>query len=270
MTAPFSESDVLFLIETLMPGRPDAERLAKAIQDDPTYLEAMLGDDRVFQRLMSDEEALLKVSPRFFFDILLRKAARDLREMTHTMEIRNLQRVAVFDTQQVVKLLEQASIRQYLAEMLASFVRTESITIPIRVRKGVWRKLRFSDLDVDSLSQYAQALDEELRFRPYKRIADVCLFLVGMFPEYVEAQYRYPYTRTLRRGPLGRLPRSLEDYEREGSQFYSLAAEHETARALDLQEVLSILAEKFTLAEKPLAHLSQHYLQLRRHAIFGL
>jgi len=263
---PFSDSDILFMIRTLMPDRSDHERLLQAIRDEPAYLEAMLDDDRLFQQVVGDDEILLKISPRLFFHILLRRALRDLQELTHTIEVRNLQKIAVFDTDEVVELLEDAAIRNYLAEMLASFTRIESVTIPIRVRKGIWRKVRFSDFDVDSLARYAQAVDEELRFRPYKRIADVCLFLAGMFPEHIEARYRYPYSRAL----LGARPRSIEDYEREGSQFYNLAAEHETARILHLQGVLSTLAEKFTLAEKPLAHVSRRYLQMRRHTLFDL
>lgn len=265
-TLQFSDRDILFMVRTLMPHRTDRDRVVEAIRDEPAYLEAMLDDDRLFQRAMTDEEILVQVSPRLFFHILLRRALRDLRELTHTVEVRNLQRLAVFDADQVVELLERPEVREYLAGMLASFTRIESVTVPVRVRRGVWRKLRFSDFDVDSLEQYAQSVEEDLRFGLYKRIADVCLFLVGMFPEYIEAQQRRPF----RRGPLGRRPRSLEEYEEEGRQFYGLAAEHEAARALRLQGVLQTLAEHFTLAEKPLAHLSRRYLGLSRHKLFGL
>ncbi len=264
------EQDILFMVRTLMPHRTDHARVVEAIRDDRTYLEAMLGDDRLFQEVMGDEEILVKISPRLFFHILLRRALRDLRELTHTVEVRNLQKVAVFDADQVVDLLEKPEVRDYLADMLASFTRIESVTVPVRVRRGVWRKVRFSDFDLDSLERYAQSVEEELRFGPYKRIADVCLFLVGMFPEYIEAQSRYPLSRMPRRGVLGRRPRSLEEYEEEGRQFYALAAEHEAAHALNLREVLLTLAERFTLAEKPLAHLAQRYLHLSRQRLFSL
>ncbi|MGQ9457134.1 MAG: hypothetical protein ACUVXH_10580 [Anaerolineae bacterium] len=264
-----SDQDILFMVQTLMPHRTDHARVVEAIRDDRAYLEAMLDDERLFQQVMGDEEILIKISPRLFFHILLRRALRDLRELTHTVEVRNLQKVAVFDADQVVNLLERPEVRDYLADMLASFTRIESVTVPVRVRRGVWRKVRFSDFDLDSLEHYAQSVEGALRFGPYKRIADVCLFLVGMFPEYIEAQYRYPLSKVPRRGILGR-PRSLEDYEEEGRQFYTLAAEHEAAHALNLRDVLITLAERFTLAEKPLMHLSRRYLGLSRHRLFGL
>ena len=85
-------------------------------------------------------------------------------------------------------LLSQKQIRDYLAEMLVSFTRIESFTLPVRVRKGIWRKYRFNDLNVDSLIRYCQAVDEEYRFRFYKRIADVCLFLASARSGYVVGQ----------------------------------------------------------------------------------
>ena len=69
----------------------------------------------------------------------------------------------------------------YLAEMLVSFVKINSFTIPIRVRKGVWRKFRFSDFDINSLIKYSQMIEQDQRYHPYKRIADICLFTIGIF-----------------------------------------------------------------------------------------
>jgi hypothetical protein len=39
----------------------------------------------------------------------------------------------------------------YLVDMLTSFTKIESYAISIRVRKGAWKKIRFSDLDIHSL-----------------------------------------------------------------------------------------------------------------------
>jgi hypothetical protein len=270
MDAPqFSDGDILFLIDTLLPQRDDRERLAAAIRDDGDTLEAMLSDEALFQRVMDDEEVLVKISPALFFSILLRQARREFRTLTHTIEYRNLQKVVVFDTAEVGDLLEQPGVLDYLAEMLASFTRIHSVTMRVRVRQGIWRKERFNDFDVASLARYALSVDEEMRFGPYKRIADVCLFLAGMFPEFIQARQ----TRSL--GGAGgavmaRGPSTIEEFELQGSQFFRLAAGHQGARYLNLEGVLNTLAEHFTLAEKPLAFLSSRYLQLTRHTIFGI
>ena len=219
---------------------------------------------------MAGEEILLQVSPWLFFTVLLRRARRDLEQETFTVERRHWQKVFLFDTDRVIQLPEQEPLRDYLASMLASFTRVESVTVPIRVRKGIWRKVRISDLDVDSLVGYCQALDKEFHFEPYKRIADACLFLAGMFPEYIHAQYRYPLSRRLRPRAKARLCQNLEDYEAYGRAFYRLAAEHERARVMGLEDVLAALAENFVLAEKPLAFLAERYLQFARHRLFEL
>jgi hypothetical protein len=68
----------------------------------------------------------------------------------------------------------------------------------------------------------------------------------------------------------GRLCRSREDYEAHGRAFYRLAAEHETARAEGLDDVLATLSENFILAEKPLAFLANRTLQFAKRRLFEL
>jgi hypothetical protein len=174
----------------------------------------------------------------------------------------------LFDADRVTELLARDEVRDYLAVMLASFTRIHSTTVPVRVRPGIWRRYRMSDLDVESLMRYSEALDPAARFEPYQRIADACLFLAGVFPDYIEAQHRYPVTRQVRPGARGRLLRSLEDYERQGRAFYRLAAEHRQAKAEGLAEVLTTLSEDFVLAEKPLAFIAERYLRFSKHRLF--
>nr|MBC7243873.1 hypothetical protein [Chloroflexota bacterium] len=256
--------DILFIIETLLPQRSDKEYLVEVIQEDEDFIEAMLGDERLFTRVMSDEEILPHITPKLFFSVLLRQARKDLRKASYTIELRSRQKIPVFDTEQVVDLLEDREMCNYLAEMLASFTRIESYTWPVRVRKGVWFKYRFNELDVDSLIRLCQSVEEGYRFSLYKRIADVCLFITGMFPECI--QVSSPTLESLR----SKSKRDLEGYEEEGKQFYRLAAQHEAAIFMDLRQVLDKLAESFTLAEKPLKFLSEHYLPTRKHRLFGI
>jgi hypothetical protein len=262
--------DLWFLVETLMPGRTDKAYEEALKHVDVAWVDAALDKDEVFERLTSDEEALLHVSPWLYFIVLLRRARHDMEDETFTMERRDRQKVPVFDTEQVIELLEQKTVQNYLASMLASFTRIASMTMRVRVREGLWRKYHTNDLDVEGLTRYSQTLDEPFRFEPYKRIADVCLFLAGMFPEHIEAQHRYPVSRQVRPRMRSRICQSREDYEAHGRAFYQLAAEHERARAQGLEEVLTTLSERFILAEKPLAFLSNRYLWFTKHKLFGI
>ncbi len=263
-----SRQDLFFLVDTLMPQSRDRERDADLVQSDERLLEAMLDDEQVFQRLVNQEEAVVAASPQLFFTVLLRRARRELLKETFTVERRSQQKVVLFDAERVVKLLQQEPLQDYLAAMLASFTRIGSVTVPVRVRKGIWRRYRANDLDVESLMRYSEALDQEFRFEPYKRIGDVCLFLAGLFPDYIQARHRYPASGQIRPSVKGRLIQSLEDYEKFGQAFYRLAAQHERARVLGLADTLVTLSDEFVLAEKPLTFLVDRYLRFSKNKLF--
>ena len=263
-----TRGDLMFVLETLMPARDDREHIADVIQGDDSLIEAMLDDERLFRRLTGDEEAILRLSPWLFFSVLLRRAGRDLERERFTVELRDRQKVFLFDAPRVVELLRDASLRDYLAVMLASFVRVESATVRVRVRAGIWHRYRISELDVEGMIRYCGTLDTESRFAAYRRIGDVCLFLTGMFPEHIQAQRRYPHSGQLRPLARGRLLTTLEDYESHGQAFYRLASEHEMARGESLGDVLQRLSADFVLAEKALTFVANRYLQFVRYRLF--
>jgi hypothetical protein len=262
--------DLRFVVETLVPERSDPDYVVDLIQEDEALLEAMLQDDRLFQNLMGEDEIFMSVSPRFFFKVLLLRARHDLQQEMYTIERRQSQKVVLFDANRVVNLLSDPALCDYLAAMLASFTRINSATIPIRVRPGIWRRIRVNDLDVDSLVHYAQLLDEEHRFATYQRIGDACLFLSGIFPEYVGASQSYPQSGKPRPRLRISLLHSLEDYEAYGRTFYGLAARHQQAQLQGLGPVLANLSQHFILAEKPLVFLAERYLNLRKQHLFEL
>jgi hypothetical protein len=261
MNWDLSRNDRLFLVETLMPGYGDPDRAADAISGHEPAIETMLDDERLFRRLIGDEEVLVRVSPRLFFSVLLRRARQDLKKETFTVERRQQQKVVLFDADRVARLLDQEALRDYLAALLASFTHVESITLPVRVKQGVWRRYRVSDLDVESLERFGAAADPAQRFEAYKRIADVCLFLTGMFPDYVNSRPSSVRARASRY-------RTREDYEAHGQAFYRLASEHDRAQAEGLAGVLATLSDQFVLAEKPLAFLADRYLRFNRYRLF--
>lgn len=270
MSYKLNQRDLNFIIETLLPDRAEPEHVAARLQGDRRQLETMLDDERIFRRLMAEEDILLTISPWLFFTILLRRAWRDLEKEAFTVEQRSRQKIVLFDADRVVRLLAQEPVRDYLAGMLASFIRVETVTVLVQTQKGRWRGYRTNEFDIEGMIRYSQTLDEPFRFKPYQRIADVCLFLTGLFPEFINGRARYPLSGRLRPGVRGRLCQTMEDYERYGESFYRLAAAHEQAGREGLAQVLNTLSENFILAEKPLAYLATRYLPFARYTLFDL
>jgi hypothetical protein len=263
-------ADLRFVVETLVPERNDPEHLVELLRDDEALLERMLQDERLFRQLMNDEEIFSSVTPFFFFKVLLLRARRDLEREIYTIERRNLQKVVLFDANRVVDLLDDPDVLEYLATTLASFTRIHSVTIPIRVRRGIWYRMRVNDLDVDSLIRYAQMIDEGQRFDIYRRIGDACLFLAGVFPEHIDVRPSYPQSSEPRLRMQSSLLHNLEDYEAHGRAFYRLAADHPRARAEGLDRTLKTMSQQWILATKPLSFVAQRYLSLRKGQIFPL
>ena len=263
-----SDRDLDFLIDTVSPQVTDKRRLKQIIKADEDFRDTFIGDEKVINRVMADDEIFLKISPNLFFEILLRKATDDLKKVGYTFEKTGSMRVPVFDSQEVVDLLNKRSLLVYLADMLSSFTKIESYTFSFRVKRGIWKRIRFSDLDIHSLMSLAEAVDDEYRLGFYKRIADICLFILGIFPDYAERDYRYPFSGQVRPKIRGMAKISPEDYEKEGREFYKLAAEHESASKFDLSEIFWALHENFQKAKKPLNFISEHYLHYRRHNFF--
>ncbi len=263
-----TDRDLDFLVETASPEVADKNRLKKIIGSDEDFRSSFLTDEKVFKRVMDDDDIFLRISPALFFEVLLRKAAQDLEEASYTIERSRTMKIPVFDTREVAEFLAKESLLLYLADMLSSFTKIESYAISIRVRKGVWKKIRFNDLDIHSLMSFCEAVEEEYRLGLYKRIADICLFILGIFPDYAEHDYRYPFSGQLRPQIRGRLRISPEHYEKEGRRFYKLAAEHHTARELSLSGVFWTLHGDFQKAKKPLNFIADNYLSCQRKRAF--
>ncbi|MBW2029741.1 MAG: hypothetical protein JRH06_09870 [Deltaproteobacteria bacterium] len=263
-----TENDLDFLVETVSPDVKDKPRLKQILQEDEDFKKSFICDEKVFHRIMDDEKIFLKVSPALFFEVLLRKAVDDLKEVGYTVEKTSHMRIPVFDSKEVVELLEKESLLVYLADMLSSFTRIESYTITFRA-KGFLKKIRFNDLDINSLRHFSEAVGEEHRFGFYKRIADICLFILGIFPDYVERNYRYPFSGQMRPKIRGEDRIGPEEYESEGKKFYKLAAECLSDREPEISDIFWDLHGNFQRAKKPLNFISDHYLQYRRDKLFG-
>ena len=264
-----SDRDLDFLIEAAATGVADKANLKRILREDEDFRDSFVSDEKVFRRLMADDEIFLKISPSLFFEILLRKAASDLSKASYTLEKKHNMNIPVFDTRDLVGLLNDQSIIAYLANMLSTFTRTESYTISFRIRKGFWKKIRFNDMDITGLMRFSEAIEDEYRLGLYKRIADVCLFILGIFPDYAERNYRYPLSGEIRPQSGASAKISPEEYERKGQQFYKLAAEHQAVAETDLADVFGAVHENFQKAKKPLNFIADYYLTTKRHTLFA-
>jgi hypothetical protein len=270
----FTDRDLEFLVAVVVPRAANASSVREAIRNDPEYRKAIVSDERVFSQVINDNESFLKISPSLYFEVLLRRAQRDLGSSTYTIEREGRKNIPVFDTGKVTGFLDTPNVLEYLANMLASFTRIRSYVVPVRVRKGIRRRVRYNDMDVDSLIDFAARADESERFSYYKRIGDVCLFLTGFFRDSTYSS-KSTFNSNFKSGAYSRTNftrkkrRSLEEYESEGRRFYRLAEEHPTAGVLELTDVFSVLRDQFSAARKPLTFLSSRYLHSRHNNLFN-
>lgn len=263
-----TEDDLYFIVTTVVDKRQDYDYICNLLKDKPDFIDIMLENEKLFHRVQGDENILLKISPFLLFSILLRQAKREMEKQSYTMEyVSSHERIPVFDAREATDLLNNRDVREYLARMLASFTRVESATLVFKSKGGITYQRNFCDLDFDDVMELAGLVELPFRFPFYKRLADLSLFVSGIFPEYVcrsqEEKNKIPAHLQ------GRRARTLHDYEEEGRRYYDLAATYEEAREQGIADVLSLLAEKFTLARKPLNYLVENYIDKYRSKWFA-
>ncbi len=257
---PLSRGDLAFLLEANEVPPEECDRMGRRLARDPGYRRALVDNEEIFERALQDTDGLVDISPALLFEILLHKVRADLRELCFTVEQAGGMSVPVFDSEEVLDLLEDELVMAYLVGMLASFVQPAASTVEQQGKGRVTRRLRYSDLDLHSLLRLAEGASGAQRLTVYRRVADACLFMLGIYPEFVVSNHRYPSgeLRPLLAGSGRRF--SPEEYEARGRQFYRLAAEHRSARGRRLADVLWSLHAGFSWALKPLNFLSANYL----------
>jgi len=227
----------------------------------------MMEDEKLFWQVQQEDDILLKISPFLLFSILIQQTKRQLEKKSYTMEIINRQeRVPVFDAEEAVALLQNKDIRAYLARMLASFTRVDSTTVVYRAR-GLTYQRHFSELDFDDVLELAGLVELPYRYDFYKRLADISLFITGIFPEYIGGNPSE--TDHIPARYIGRCGRTLHEYEEEGRRYYDLASTYDEAREQGLEYVLSQFSEKFTTIRKPLNYLSENLIYKHRSKWFA-
>ncbi len=265
MPLHLTEDDLKFLVQTVADRRTDHQHVVDLVRDKEDFLEQMLDDPKLLQRLFRDRDAVLAVSPNMIFAILLRHIRREIREESYLYDYEvgaKKQRIPVFAVPEVTDLLEESDAINYLAEMLASFARTKSIVLTWMDSSGKRQKTRFNDMDIDDMIQLSRQIDPAHRPRYYRRIGDIALFLSGIYPDHA-AFYHFLTPRSSRKVSRGR---NLHDYEREGQTFYHKAAQH--AHEPRRGSLLTTLSENFGNARRALNLLSERYLRDEKRTFY--
>jgi hypothetical protein len=251
-TRHFTDEDLRFVAETVGGDRCTPAEAPTVLRERGDLLDVMLEDDRLAHRLLGDEQALLRVSPRFVFSVLLRRVVRDLRERPYTLERTPAETVAVFDAPRVRRFIAEPAIWSYLVAMLTSFIRTEYVTLWLQRGEHFIRR-RFSTTSLQDMLDLSGLVGEEDAPPVFRRIADIALFQSGIFPDSL---------RGIKPGSaLGRaraVSPTLESYEEHGRRFYRLAARPQAGPE---GRVLEALADEFPTARKTLELLSDRYLR---------
>jgi len=254
-----NDNDLKFIVETVATERRDHDHVVGLLRGKPDLLESMLQDRKLSERLVGEQEAFVRVSPYLLFSVLLRRVWKDLEGQSFVLERDDRgKRIPVFGGPRIAELLAEPELREYLVEMLCSFVRTNTGVLYFKER-GTWRKRKFSDLDVDDMIALCHLVEPGWKPRLYKRIADIALFLTGIYPDHAGLFAQRPRS-------LAACRRALPDYEREARHFYSVAArEPEPPWTAAVYEGL---AAKFNLARAALNVLSDRFLEPLRERSF--
>ena len=152
--------DLLFLFEHFPVEGVDAVDAARRVIEQPSTLESLLESRYVADAISDAGQVWLDVSPKLFFNVMLRRALPGRREPQERRTI------------------------HYLANLLALFVSSERLH---HVQSG---EDAHYDYLVDLL-QAAQDADHERRFLVLSQIGNYALFLAGWCREWIEHRHRY-------------------------------------------------------------------------------
>ena len=120
--------DLDFIIGAAAEQTVNKEGLRKAILEDESFRRGITGDEKLFDAVMNRRGILKEVSPSLFFEVLLRRAFREMEGSVYTVERTASQKIPVFDSQDALELMRNDDVFYYLIGLLASFVAAENGT----------------------------------------------------------------------------------------------------------------------------------------------
>jgi hypothetical protein len=186
-----TEADLRALVHADEVPATEAEARIRALRRAPALLIDVLDRPGVSAELLNLASAdagqrFTFISPFLVFAAAIHRIAADLRGSGFVPE-RTAPglRVPVFDGPQLAAYLASPAHRLFLAELLASFARSSSGVIITRTPGGLSRR-RWSDLDLGRLVMLLDAVPDTDRPPVWRRLGDLALFLIGVFPASIE------------------------------------------------------------------------------------
>src|SRR5215831_11348999 len=118
-----SDSDLNFVVQTVGSRPQDRDAMIELLRAKPNLLETTLENRKLTDRLVKEQGAFFQVSPYLLFSVLLRRVGRDLEGQSFVFEKDARGRsIPVFEALCVAEMLRELILREYLIEMLCSFV----------------------------------------------------------------------------------------------------------------------------------------------------
>jgi len=227
----------------------------------------------------ADERALVSdgISPFLAFATAVHRTAVALETATYVPERWAPRvRIPVFDVQALRKLLSDPGRRYFLVELLASYTRVASGVTWTHTARG-WRRRRFSEMDPIRLAGLLEVVEAAERPGIYRRLGDLALFLLGVFPDHPPelgtgaATERLIRLSGLSRSNVGDLG-THELLELLGARWYGAAVASARTTGGPVTTTLAVagyVAEHFRDARRVLNAVTDRYLFPLREQWFG-
>src|SRR5215475_15571914 len=101
-----TESDLRFLVETVATSRRDYDHIVDLVRDKEDLLEVMLEDPKLTERILREEEALVRISPHLLFTLLLRRLRKELDKEAYILDVDTKgKRIPIFEGPAVTEML---------------------------------------------------------------------------------------------------------------------------------------------------------------------
>jgi hypothetical protein len=206
-------------------------------------------------------------SPFLTFAVAVHRTAAALEAATFVEErLGPRRRIPVFDVASLRAVLGNPLRRYFFVELLASYTRVSSGVTWRRTPLG-WRRQRFSELDPARLAGLLDRVGPKERVGVYRRLGDLSLFLVGVFPDHPPLPAGAAADRLLRHG--GVHPDQVADldgvalFELLGATWYRAATRLAVGARLPITGTFSVVgdvADQFREARRVLNAVTDRYL----------
>ena len=238
-------------------------------------LEAAATEEAVFG-VRAHSEVAVGVSPFLAFATAVHRTAARLETASFVEERWGPRvRIPLFDVAALRSLVSDQLRRWFLVELLASYTRVSSGVTWTRTARG-WRRRRFSELDPASLAEQLEVVGRTERPGVYRRLGDLALFLLGVFPDHLPDLAGATGDRMLRlSGTRSAAARELDGQallEHLGSRWYIAAVASATSSGLPVTAPLAVaghIGEHFGDARRVVNAVTDRYLFPVREQWFG-